>query len=94
MNCHICFWESSGFKRRIKPVKRSTQIRIGIVREGTDALPSALGELASQHLLTKHKISFMEKIITKGEPIAPKADLSALYKAVVADPTNYHHVSR
>jgi hypothetical protein len=53
-------------------------------------LPSALGESASQHLLTKHKISFIEKIITKGEPIAPKADLLALYMAVIIDPTNYH----
>jgi hypothetical protein len=53
-------------------------------------LPSAPDESASQQLLTKHKISFMGKIITKGEPIAPEADLSALYMAVVANPTNYH----
>jgi hypothetical protein len=41
-------------------------------------------------LLTKHKISFIGNIITKGEPIAPKGDLLALYMAVVANPTNYH----
>jgi hypothetical protein len=32
----------------------------------------------------------MGKIITKGEPIAPKADLSAQYMAVNANPMIYH----
>jgi hypothetical protein len=41
-------------------------------------------------LLTKHKISFIGKVITKGEPIAPEAGLSALYMAIVTDPTDYH----
>jgi hypothetical protein len=68
------------------------QLRSGsaFLRKGTDALPSATSESTSQHLLTKYKISFKGKIITKGEPIAPKAYLSALYMAVIANPTNYH----
>jgi hypothetical protein len=70
-------------------VQKSTQIRIGTFRERIYALPSAPVKLASRQLLTKHTISFIGKIITEVEPIAPKADLSALYMVLVANPTNY-----
>jgi hypothetical protein len=71
-------------------VQGLTQIRIGTLRERSYALPSAPGKSASQQLLSKMKDFIHRENNYKREPIAPKADLSALYMAVVANPMNYH----
>jgi hypothetical protein len=41
------FWEGSGFKRKMELIRESTQIRIGTLRKGTDALPSVPKRSAS-----------------------------------------------
>jgi hypothetical protein len=53
--CVDLFRESSRFKQKMELVQGSTQIRIGTLRERTDALPSAPDKSASRQLLTKMK---------------------------------------
>jgi hypothetical protein len=53
-------------------------------------LPSAPSKSVSRQLLIIMKDFIHNENHYKGEPIAPKADLSALYMAAVANPMIYH----
>jgi hypothetical protein len=49
------FWEGSRFKQKMELISESTQIRIGTLRKGTDALPSAPKRSASWQVAVKIK---------------------------------------